>query len=63
MMQRVGKGLLKLTWFGIKLAINVVVSVASGSPSTTKRYSYGQAYGLLHEDKITIAEFVESIED
>ena len=57
--QSVGKGLL----FVIRLGVNVVFSVASGSPSNTKRYSHGQAYGLLHEDKITIAEFVESIED
>ena len=63
MMQQVGKELLKLTWFVTRLAINVVFSAASGSSSKTKRYNHGQAYGLLHDDKITVAEFVEAIED
>ena len=61
-MQRVGKWFLKLTWFVTKLAVNLVFS-AAGESSSSKRYGHGQAYGLLYDDKITIAEFVDAIED
>jgi len=57
----VGKVLWKLTW----VAVQVILSAASGSSSRsrTKTYTHGEAYGLLHNDQITITEFVDSISD
>ena len=63
MMEKVGKGFLRLSWFVTKLAVNIVLSAASGSSSTTKRYTPTQAHGLFHEGKISIAEYAESNED
>ena len=57
----VGKKLLKLVCTLGLFAIKIIYSATE--ESTTKRYGHGEAYGLLHDDKITIAEFVESISD
>lgn len=57
--QKVVKGLRKLILF----CADIVFAAAGGSSSSTKQYTHGEAYSLLHEDKISIAEFVESIKD
>lgn len=62
-MQRIGKVVLKFFWVITKIATKIVVNAIDESPSQVKCYTRGHAYELLHDDKITIAEFVESIKD
>ena len=62
------KTLLKLTWVVIKMSLfaaEFILNAAGGSSSRTrtKTYGHGQAYGLLYDDQITTAEFVDSISD
>lgn len=57
----VGTMLWKLTC----VVVNVIFAAGddSSSRSSTKTYTHGEAYGLLHDDQITITEFVDSISD
>ena len=63
---KLAKGLLQLIWMSMKASfsfVKMIVRAIDESSSTAKSYGHGQAYGLLHEDKITIAAFVDSTID
>lgn len=60
---KVGKELLKLCWCLIKIVAFVVDAVSENKPRASNQYTHREAYELLHEDSISISEFVDSTKE
>lgn len=58
-----GKGALMLTWRIFKLLLIILDVSDEKSFFRTTRYSAGEAHRLLHDDKITLAEFIDATKE